>query len=245
MTEKQLIGKIQELRQVEPRENWVLLTKRRILGEPKTVGGLVLDSFRLLPRLFLQYKLAFATLVLVGILVGTFGFAQNALPGDYLFPLKKITEKSRAVFVSETEKPRVELELANKRLEDLTTIAKTNQVRKLAPAISEFQANVSEAAEKLVRIKEPENSREAGRVIVAEIKKLQENKKKVESLGVVIGNTEEIEDAMCQLAEREIKSLGALIEKQQELLVEAEELLEEGKCSLAFEKILFLSYPQE
>jgi len=67
---------------------------------------------------------------------------------------------------------------------------------------------------------------------------------KVESLGVVIGDSKEIEDAMCQLTTEQIKNLGTLTEKQEELLKEAQEYLKEGKCSLAFEKILFLSYPQ-
>lgn len=245
ITEKQLIGKIKVLGQIEPRKDWVVLTKRRILGQPPTLGGLILDSFRVFPRLFFQYKFALATLSLILILVGTFGFAQISLPGEYLFPLKKITERSRAIFVSETEKPKVELELANKRLEELTIIAYTNQVKKLAPAISEFQASVSEAAQKLVKIKEPEDSREAGKAIVAEIKKLEENKKRVESLGVVVGDAQDLENAMCQLAEREIENLGTLTEKQQDLLGEAEEYLAEGECTLAFEQILFLSYPQE
>lgn len=245
MTEKELIGNIRKLRQIEPRKDWVILTKRRILGEEKSLGGLISESANIFQKVFFQYKLAFASLSAILILVGIFGFAQNSLPGDYLFPLKKITEKTRAVFVSEADQPKVQLEFANKRLEELTEIAKTNQVTKLAPAIDEFQANVSEAAKKLVEIKEPEKTREAGKAVVAEIKKLEENKKKVESLGVVVGENKEIRDAMCQLTKREIKNLGTLTEKQKELLAEAQEYLKEGKCSLAFEKILLLSYPQK
>jgi len=242
MTEKELIGKIQILRQIEPRKDWVILTKRRILGESPSLAGLISDSFRVFPRLFFQYKFALATLSLILILGGTLGFAQISLPGDYLFPLKKITEKTRAVFVSETEKPKVELELANKRLEELTRIAETNQVKKLAPAISEFQASVSEAAQKLVKIKEPEKTLEARKALVEEFKEMEEKKKVLASLyGVETGETEEL----CQYAEREIKNLGTLTAKQEELLAEAQEYLAEGKCSLAFEKILFLSYPQK
>jgi len=243
MTEKQLIGKIRKLRQIEPRKNWVVLTKRRILGEPPTMGSLILDTLNVFPRLILQYKLAFATLMLIGVLAGTFGFAQNSLPGDFLFPLKKITERGRAIFISKTEEPKMELEFANKRLEELVQIAQTNQVKKLAPAIGEFQASVSTAAQKLAKIKESETTSQVGKAVVEEIKKLKENKKKVESLGVEVGDTEEkIEGVMCQLVEREIENLGTLMEEQQLLLKEAQEYLAEGKCSLAFEKILFLSY---
>ena len=246
MTEKQLIGQLRKLRQIEPNKKWVLLTKRRILGEPPTLGGLIFDTLNVFPRLILQYKLAFATLTLIGVLISAFGFAQNSLPGDFLFPLKKITERGRAIFVSKTEEPKIELEFANKRLEELTQIAQTNQVKKLAPAIEEFQASVSTVVEKLAKIKESETTREVGKGVVAEIKKLKENKKRVESLGVEIGDTEEkLENVMCQLAEREIENLGTLTQGQEKLLKEAREYLREGECSLAFEKILFLSYQSE
>jgi hypothetical protein len=243
MTEKELISKIRQLRQIEPRKNWVILTKRRILGEPPSLGGLILDTFKVFPRLILQYKLAFITLVLIGILAGTFGFAQNSLPGDPLFPLKKIAERGRAIFVSKTEEPKVELEFANKRLEELVQIAQKNQVKKLAPAIDEFQASISTAVEKLAKIKEPEKTSKIGKAVIEEIKKLKENKKKVESLGVEVGDTEEqLESAMCELAEREIENLGTLTVEQEKLLKEAQEYLAKGECTLAFEKILFLSY---
>ena len=245
MTENELIGKVRKLRQIKPRKDWVVLTKKRILGEPPTLQGLFLDSLKFFPKVVFQYKLALATLIVILILGGGFGFAQNSLPGDFLFPVKKITERTRALFVSEEEKPAFQLKLTNERLEELTRIAETHQIKNLAPAINEFQASVSEAAQKLIKIKEPEKTWEAGKAVVAEIKKLEENKQKVESLGVVVGDAEEIEDAMCQLVEREIKNLGTLTEKQQELLEEAEGYFGEGKCTLAFEKIWLLSYPQE
>lgn len=245
MTEKQLIGKIRQLRQIEPRKDWVVLTKKRILGQPRSLGSLILDTFDVFPKLFFQYKLALATLSAILIFVGVFGFAQGSLPGEPLFVFKKITEKTRAVFVSEEDKPKAQLELANKRLEELTKIAETHQVKKLAPAMKELQANISEAAENLIQIKEPEKAREAGKAVVIAIKELEKSKRKVEEvLGTSgWGETKEIEDAMCPIVKREIKDLGTLTEKQQELLSEAEEYLEEGKCTLAFEKILFLSYP--
>jgi hypothetical protein len=253
MKEKELIGKIEILGQIKPRKDWVILTKKRILGEEKTAFGLISDSFRVLQGLFFQYRLALASLFLILILGGTFAFAQKSLPGEPLFVIKKLTEKTRAVFVSEDEKPKVQLELANKRLEELNQIAQKNDVKKLAPAIDEFRASVSEAAQKLAQIKEPEKSREIGKKVIAEVKKIEENKEKIESLGVVVGDTEEIENAYCQLAGQEIQSLSTTIEKQSQLLGlnevqkyleglnEAKEYLQEGKCSLAFEKILLLS----
>lgn len=241
MTDTNLVRKIQLLKEIRPRKDWVLLTKKEILGEEPNLR----EQFSTFLRVSFQFKPVFATLVVLVVLMGSFGLAQNSLPGDPLYTLKKIREKGQAVFVSEEDLPRHNLEIANKRLEELTEIAQTNQVKKLASALSEFQSSVSEAAQNLAKIKEPEKAHEAARVLVAEIQKLEENKQKVEIFGVVVGNAQEIEDAMCQLVEREIEDLGTLSEKQEEFLAEAEEYLEEGKCTVAFEKILILSYPQE
>jgi len=241
-TDANLVRKIQVLKQIKPRKDWVILTKSQILDQEP---GLIeqISTFLSIP---LQYRgPAFVTLVSMAVLIGAFVFAQNTLPGDALYPLKRITERSQAVFVSEEELPRYNLEIANKRLEDLTEIAQTNQVKKLAPALNEFESSVAEAAQNLAKIKEPEKAYVAGKALVKEIQKLEEKKQKIETFGVVVGDAQEVEEALCDFVEREIENLGTLSERQEELLVEAEEYLAEGKCSLAFEKIWLLSYPQE
>jgi len=227
MDEKTLIGKIEILSQIRPRKNWVVLTKKRILGEERTLAGLFLDSFRLFQGLFFQYRLALASLVLLFVLGGTFAFAQKSLPGEPLFVIKKMTEKTRAVFVAENERPKVQLELANKRLEDLAKIAETNDVRKLAPAIDEFQANVSEAAKNLTKAKT------VGKDIILQTQELEKNKEKIEkTLATQIG-TEELENVYKDLAEQQIKDLenSSLTESQEKILEEAKEYFEAGDYS--------------
>jgi len=227
MDEKTLIGKIEILRQIRPRKNWVVLTKKRILGEERTLPGLFSDSLRVFQGLFFQYRLALASLVLLFVLGGTFAFAQKSLPGEPLFLVKKITEKTRAVFVAENERPKVQLELANKRLEDLAKIAETNDVRKLAPAIDEFQANVSEAAKNLTKAKT------VGKDIILQTQELEKNKEKIEkTLATQIG-TEELENVYKDLAEQQIKDLenSSLTESQEKILEEAKEYFEAGDYS--------------
>jgi hypothetical protein len=226
MTEKELIGKVRELRQIRPRKDWVVLTKSQILGEePKIL-------------FFPFFKPALVTVTTFGILFGIFSLAQNSLPGDILYQIKKITEKSQAVFVSEEELPKYNLEIANKRLEELTKIAQTNQVQKMAPAIEEFQANVSETAKNLVKVKKVDEE------IVENIKKLEENKERVEKVLATKIETKEYDRDLAQLVESQIKDLerGTLTEVQQELLEEAKEDFDAGNYSQALEKILILSY---
>ncbi len=154
VTEEELIKKIQELRQIQPRKDWVVLTKSQILGEEQKIK---LTPFSLIDglRLFFQYqyKPALVGVLSILILFGTFTFARNSLPGDLLYPIKRIAEKSQAIFVSENEKPQASLELANKRLEELTKITETNQVKKIDPAGNEFEAGVSEGAKMLSRVR--------------------------------------------------------------------------------------------
>ncbi len=234
MTEKELIGKIRELRQIQPRKDWVSLTKSQILGEEPIYRDRVSVSF------FPFWKPALVTVMAFGILFGVFSFAQNSLPGDILYSIKKLTEKSQAFFVSKEELPKYNLEIANKRLDELTEIAQTNQVKKLAPAISEFQANMSEAAKSLAKVKGGVDVEK----IVAQTKKLEENKQKVEEVLATKIETEKFDDALSQLVEREIKTLESrtLTEEQKLLFEEAKADFSAGNYNQALEKILILSY---
>ena len=242
MAEADLIKKIRILKQIRPRKDWVLLMKKELFKKEappfrvyRNPVSVILEIF---PRIFHYYKPVLATFVFLGILItGAFSFAQNSLPGDFLFPLKKISEKSQAIFVSEEERPKAQLELANKRLEELTKIAETNQAGKLAPAIEEFQASLSQAAKNLKKPKK------LTKEIVAETKKLEENREKIEALGVVVGESEEFDNALSQLVEREVKDLEerTLTDAQQELLEEAAEDFEAKNYSQALEKIWLLS----
>lgn len=236
MTDKNLVRQIQILREIKPRKDWVILTKSQILGQE------IADRDRVSIWAFFQFRPAyrpvFISLLTLTVLIGAFGFAQISLPGDILYPIKRITERSQAIFVSESELPGYNLEIANKRLEELTKIAETNQVKKLAPAISEFQANVSQAAENLSKAKSPDVKE-----IVVQAQKLEKNKQKVEALGVVVGETDKLDNPMKQLVEREIAGLETqtLTETQQEVLTQIKEDLEAGKYYQALEKILLIA----
>ena len=241
MTESQLIQKIQELKKIQPRENWVVLTKKDLFREECPVlenKASILDIFS---RLFLNYKYkpALATFVIAGIFIITaLVFAQKALPGDPLYALKRIAEKGKAVVLSQGNNPQAQLELANKRLEELAKIAETNQVRKLSPAISEFQASASQAAKGL---KAP---KKITKEVVEEAKKLEDNKAKIESLGVIIEDTEELNTALAELVEREIKDLESrtLTEDQQKVLETVRKSYEEENYTGALEEIVSITF---
>jgi len=239
MTEKQLIAKIKELQQIKPSNDWVILTKKQILGEEKPIPVFSFISFikeiQRGERFIFHHKPAFATFLVLAILFGLFGFAQNSVPGDTLFSVKKITEKSQTVFISEKGQPKHNLELTNKRLDDLTKIAEANQTQKLTSAINEYQESVSKSAESLAEAEVKE--------VVTEIKKLEEKTEKVKSLGIEIGDNWEWDDALAKIVEREIEDLEArtLTEEQEEVLAEAKEDCGAENYSDALVKIWTLS----
>ncbi len=238
ITEKDLIKKIGLLRQIKPKKEWVVLVKKEILREePKMNFSTVLKT---LPRLIFSPKFVFAEVLSVLIFFGIFTSAQNSLPGDLLYPVKKITEKARLIFVSEDEKPTAQLELANKRLEELSKIAEQNQVEKLAPAIKEYQASVSEAAKNIKKITKE---------VIQQNQKLAETKAKIESsLGVKIDETENYKDSIsnkiaeAEISELQIKDLegSTLNDVQQKTLEEAKQAFEDGNYRLTLDLIQLL-----
>lgn len=225
MTELETVKKIRELKQIRPRKDWVVFAKNQVLGrEEKLI-------------FFPYFKPAFAGLIAVFMFFGFFSFAQNSLPGDFLYPVKKIAEKSRVVFVSEEEKPVFQLELANKKLEDLTKAPAKN----LAPTIIEFEANVSEAAKNLSRIDAATSSPTAVKKIVRKTKELEKNIQKVESLGMVVGG-EKMEGFYRTQAEYLIDCLEnrTLSEEKEVVLEEMRKFFSEGKYSEVLELYLTL-----
>jgi hypothetical protein len=239
MTSKDLVKKLQILKEIKPRKDWVISTKNQILGDYQTRPAGILDIF---PRLISQPKLAyrpvFATLFTLTILLGTLGFAQYSLPGDILYPIKRVTEKSQALFVSEKELPCYNLEIANKRLEELSKIAETNQAKKLAPAIKEAQTSVSQVTKNLVK------SETIDKETVDEIMNLKKNLEMVETtLGTKIGSEEDeqtIENWTKKQTNMLIEDLEGriLTGEQEEVLAQMKELVEEGKYSEALELYL-------
>ena len=225
MTEKQLIGKLKELRQIQPSKDWVSLTKNQILGQEST-------GFTLFP--YLRPALVGFIAVLV-LMTGLYVSVKSSVPGEALYAIRKIAHQGEAFFVSEQEKPAFQLKLANDRLEDLAKAPAKN----LAPTISEFQANMAEAVKTLSKINASSSSPVTIQKIVAETKKLEENKQKIESLGVVIGEEEisELDSALFRIIRNLMRDLDnrTLSEEKAKILDEMRNLFIDGKYSEALE----------
>jgi hypothetical protein len=222
MTNQLAIKQIKNLRKIKPRKDWVLLTKSKILGEERNV------------ELFPFLRPAYAGMFCLLFVFGLFEFSQDSLPGESLYYLKKVSEKAQMILCSEAEKPRLNLELTQKRLEELSQIAQGNEVKKLAPAIDEFQANVSQTAKNLAKVKKVDEK------IVVLTKKIEEEKGKVEEVLATKIETEEYDDALGGLVELLISEAEktSLTEEQKQILEKAKEYFAQGNYSEALSEIL-------
>jgi len=219
MTEKELIGKIQELRQIKPRKDWVLSNKASILGENT---GFVF---------FPYFKPALAGLVCVFTFIGLFGFSQDSVPGSLLYSIKKITEKGQSFFVSDEGKTDFALNLADKRLEELTRIAESNQVKNLPQAITEVQASISEAVKNLSG---------SDQKTLEKLAELGKNKQIAEQILAAQIDSEDLDNAYMNLTESLIQDLETrtLTEEQQEILSQMKKLFELGDYQQVLELYL-------
>ena len=225
MNENQLIQNLKKLNQIKPRKEFIVSTKKEILGETPGFG------------LFPVFKPVYAGLFCLLFVFGMFQFSQNALPGELLFQLKKITERGQAMFTSEQDRPKLSLFLANKRLIELEIITQENQAQKLAPAVNEFKLKTVEVAKNLA------NLTEVNKEIVAQFKELEEGKEKIEQVLATKIDIGEYYNAFAQLIEREILALeeNTLTEEGQEILKQIKEFFENGDYSEALIGILNLS----
>lgn len=244
MTEKQLIEKLNGLREIKPNQEWVVLTKKSILGsetifEKIDLKDRVLRARDIIIAMNYKAKLAYSFAALLLAVVGTVGAAQRAVPGDVLFSVRKATEKIQTAFAN-NDASKYNFEIANKRLEDLVLVVKDNRTQNLAPAISEFQASIADATKNLVAYtrKNPGNIKE----IADQIKKIKENSVLLDKIGGsdVVTTSDNLYKA---IVGEEIKALEkiTLTEDQQKTLTKIKELFDAGKYSDAFEKILTIS----
>ena len=261
MEDKDLIAQLSHLKEIKPRQEWVVSTQKRLFGGKAfdsileqaghgvnlqkggfwvTLEGIVSFMARSLQKpAFVIPMLAF---IVAGGAVGR--AAYESLPGDKLFPVKAAAEQVYLRFAGEEERPAREFALAQQRLADLRVIAEQNKVKNLPLAIQEFEANAAKISEGFVQIveKQPGRALQASRQMV----QLQKEKSAVEEiLGTKIGEEqeEELRDATKRLVEYELGYLEtrSLTESQEELFGNAKTAAEEGNYESALEYIWQLS----
>lgn len=164
-----IIFKLRALQSVEPEEAWVAENKRNLmerlpafgvrndvfLSSAKIFGAKNKFSFNSLMPRHLAVSFTSLFLVLASSII-TVGASQSSLPGETLYPVKKVGEQVALAVASEENKPKVEIEQAGKRLEELAQISQkssdVDQQAKVQQLVAEFENKVSSANERLSQL---------------------------------------------------------------------------------------------
>ena len=190
-------------------------------------------------------------------IMGLFLLSQISLPGDALHPVKKITETTHETIVKQEDKSEFYLALAGKRANELKEIVDTNQVKKLSPAIKEYQASLVKVTESLIDAMTKDIEPEQAVVIVqktAELKQITEEME--QSLGADIGvgemegleettmaclrqGFETVDNRMAVVIAQQIQDYESrsLTEEQEKIFEEVKQFYEDKNYVGAFMKI--------
>ena len=240
ITQKQLIESLKQLKEIKPRKEWAVLLKSQILAAKQVEEKIVENPARLVgimdmfSSMFAPRKLAYAFSVILIFVIGVFGFARYTVPGDALFPIKKITEQSQAALTGQTGLQQNMLAL-NSRINDLAQVAKEGRTDNIPSAISEVNANASQLAKDL------KNSK------VEDSQTLKELATSLKTLADVPGTdmttNPDVQNLYQTVVQSQIADLqkATLTEDQKTKLTEVEDLYNQGKYTDALEKILLIN----
>ena len=167
--QEDIIYKLKALQSIEPDEAWMAEKKGRLM-ERFSVYGVKNDIFVSsqdvyarqskfdLRHLFpsgMAVSLTSLAVLLTGGMV-TLGASQSSLPGESLYSVKRAGEQMALAVASDQDKPRLEIELAGKRLEELAQISQkssdSDQHQKVEQLVSEYQSKVSSASDHLQQL---------------------------------------------------------------------------------------------
>lgn len=238
MNQKDLINSIKQLKEIKPSREWAVLLKSQIVSEsakkPAKIAAEKAGFFNIVPQLFLQRKLAYSFAALIFVVIGLAGFAQYTVPGDLLFPVKKLAEQSEAALTGKTGLKQSAAAL-NVRVNELAQVAKQGRKDNIPSAISEVNANISELAKNLKdnSIDDPTTIKE----IAQSLKTL------ADVSGTDLTGNPEVKDLYQVIVEKQIEDLEktTLTDEQAESLEEIKDLCWQGKFVEALEKILLIN----
>ena len=255
MTEKDLIKKIQKLKQIKPRQEWVFLCKNQILGQSESKDFSIISVFQNFSSALLNpVKYCFAAISPKAKLFNRVTPALIAcliifvlITGFIFYFIEVIEEKGP-------------IEIAQQ-----LSIEELREMGKIVLPMEELRQSVTQTAIEIENIQDPEKVLkvteitapivEKGEKFINEIKKLEEAKKNTlegQVLAVQIKETENtldhlervVETRMAITAEILIRDLEnrILTSDQQDILEQIKELFQDGKYTQALELYLIKQF---
>jgi hypothetical protein len=123
MTEKELLEKLTELKEIKPNNDWASWLLNNIMAQ-KPENLHVKPRVKLVSFSFLsQYKKSLIPAAFVILFVSSFAFAQTTLPGNVLYPAKILTQNIRLALTPSDYKPVVRMRITRERLQDIAKVS--------------------------------------------------------------------------------------------------------------------------
>jgi len=151
MQEKDLIKELKDLKQIKPNQDWAFWLKSNILQTKPQNGLYNKPKVKLAVFSFIsKYQKVAVPSLLAFFLVSSFAFAQTALPGSVLYPIKTLTQNAKIYLASENTKPIVRLEVAKTRMEDLSKVE--NHQKEISAVIQDVQKDLEIVPQEIKKI---------------------------------------------------------------------------------------------
>jgi len=161
MTENTLINKLEQLKDIKPRQEWAVLLKAQILNTSpdeiaKKVDAKVAKPIKAIPATYFflapRYRMAFATFIFLALMSSTVVAAQKVGPTSFLYPIKTLTQKVVIAFAPDEQKPKLQLSYVQEKIDALNNIGPLTQRAKLS---HEIKSDLSKATEQVKNIDKP------------------------------------------------------------------------------------------
>jgi len=235
ITEKQLISQLKQLKEIKPNKEWAVLLKSKIITEqkPVVIKAQSISFTDIIRSVFYQRKMAYSFAALFLMVVGVLGFANYTMPGDLLFPVKKIAEQSQAALTGQSGL-RQNVAVLNSRINDLAQVSKDGRKDSISSAISEVETNVTALV----------NNLKTGTADATTIKEIVSSLKTLADVpGTDLSTNQDVKDLYQAVVQAQIADLNkaTLTDDQKEVLSEIQELYLQGKYTDALEKILLIN----
>lgn len=132
MEEKELISKLQVLKEIKPNQEWVVLAKREILGNPAPVmaNPVRKATFSSILSVFSNRGLVYAAIALMVVFIGASGLLEYKLSNDV-----KVADKSAASLVAlrnNIQALKMNAQTLSKAVEDKNDADATSAAQKVA-----------------------------------------------------------------------------------------------------------------
>jgi len=208
MTDKELIKNLRKLDKIQPSKHWLVLLRRNLVAQiDYDIKRERSERFDFLFGWLGSFQSAALAVSLIFILfVGpwlTIKASESSLPGDLLYSVKKASENVQKTVANSQEKPRLQVEFAGRRLEELSKLNystdSSEKTEKSREVIVDFKDSLASVSQQIKSI----SSRDKAVVVAQETRKLKENlaKAKGEMPSEIKGDIAEAEKSIEKINE--------------------------------------------